>query len=226
LILRFSDEPIERDNAFARLTPQLPDVRAGLASGLNGPADDDGDSERWLRAVADRWRSADILVHHELAEFPSIARLAAALDIGLADSVGMSLSELTMLAGAGDPRLLSRAVVERARASRIIVHADEWALCVFRSDQRPAGATLLGGASLAAARARAGRPTSELVPADHAHFTDDLPVSGSLGDGWWATAVPIPYLRHPAATIGLGDTFTAGVLLVDSLPDSALVDLT
>jgi ADP-dependent phosphofructokinase/glucokinase len=39
-----------------------------------------------------------------------------------------------------------------------------------------------------------------------------------MAEGWQATSVPAPYLPRPAGTIGLGDTFTAGILLAESLP--------
>ena len=48
-------------------------------------------------------------------------------------------------------------------------------------------------------------------------LTGDLPPSDALDDGWQATSVPVPHLRRPAGTIGLGDTLTAGVLLAGSL---------
>jgi hypothetical protein len=76
---------------------------------------------------------------------------------------------------------------------------------------------LTAGSSLAAARARAGQPTAELTPAADACYTDDRPPDGALGDGWRATCVPAPHLRTPASTVGLGDTFVAGVLLAESL---------
>jgi ADP-dependent phosphofructokinase/glucokinase len=158
------------------------------------------------------------VIHHELAEFPSTERLRDALDTSVATSVGLSLSELTVLAGLrGDPRLLAREAAERAGAQRLIVHADTWALAVHRDDPAHQTGVLLAGNALAASRARAGRPTDALVPGEDAAYADDLPQSGRLGDGWFATSVPSPYLPRPAATIGLGDTFVAGVLLAESL---------
>ena len=58
-----------------------------------------------------------------------------------------------------------------------------------------------------------GRPSAHLaVPADAA-FAGDIPPSGTLGDGWQADCVPSPYLARPKATVGLGDTFVAGLML-------------
>jgi ADP-dependent phosphofructokinase/glucokinase len=220
IILRFGDEPLERDEQFAALTPTLPGVRAGLVSGLNGLTDDDPDSVAWLTRLARSWAEAGLpVIHHELAEYPSVARLHAALDTRMAGSVGLSLSELTAFTGRrGDPRLLARDLAERARACRVVVHADEWALAVHRGDPRHEADVLVAGSTLAAARARAGVPTRDLTPPASAAYTGDLPADGPLGDGWVATSVPSPYLCRPVATVGLGDTFVAGLLLAESLP--------
>jgi ADP-dependent phosphofructokinase/glucokinase len=98
------------------------------------------------------------------------------------------------------------------------VHADEWALAVHRGDPRHEADVLVAGSTLAAARARAGVPTRDLTPPASAAYTGDLPADGPLGDGWVATSVPSPYLCRPVATVGLGDTFVAGLLLAESLP--------
>ncbi|MBD3005461.1 ADP-dependent glucokinase/phosphofructokinase [Streptomyces sp. 5-10] len=220
IILRFGDEPIERDEAFAALTPRLPGVRAALLSGLNGPADGDREGRDWVTALGRAWAEAGIrTIHHELAEFPSTRRLREALDTGVATSVGLSLSELhTLSERRNDPRLLARDAAERSGARRVVVHADDWALAVHRDQEIDPALSLLGGSLLAGARARAGRPVADLVPPPDAAYTADRPADGPLGDGWWATSVPAPHLRRPAATIGLGDTFVAGLLLAESLP--------
>lgn len=221
LILRFSDERIERDEQYAMLTPKLAaDVGAGLVSGLNGLSPDDRAGDRsWLAELAAAWsRGGLTVIHHELAEFPTIPKLRAALEMRMATSIGLSLSELFMLAGRkSDPRLLARQAAEQAGAQRVIVHADEWSLAVHRDDPGHQRRVLLTGSALASARARKGRATRRLVPPPEATYTDDLPAVGSVGDGWHATSVAAPYLRRPAATIGLGDTFVAGVLLAESL---------
>ena len=88
---------------------------------------------------------------------------------------------------------------------------------MYRSDPKHQESVLLAGNAFAAARARNGEPTAALDPAEDAIYTDDLPPSDALDDRWQATCVPAPHLRRPAGTIGLGDTFTAGVLLAESL---------
>ena len=80
------------------------------------------------------------------------------------------------------------------------------------SGERPAGRQRLRR------RPRPQRePTAALDPAKEATYTDDLPPSDALDDGWQAISVPAPHLRRPAGTIGLGDTLTGGVLLAESL---------
>ena len=108
-------------------------------------------------------------------------------------------------------------VANQYGARRVIVHADHWALAVHRSNPRHQESVLLAGNVFAAARARNGEPTATLDPAEEAIYIGDLPPSDALGDGWQATCVPAPHLHQPNGTIGLGDTFTAGVLLAESL---------
>ena len=220
VILRFGDEPVEQDEEYLTTTADLaPTAGAGLVSGLNGPPDDDHEAHDWVLGLARAWsRSGLSVIHHELAEFPSIGRLREAAELTPVTSVGLSLSELFMLAGTrGDPRVLARDLGERSGAGRVIVHADDWALAVSRDDQADPQLALLTGNLLAAARARAGRPTDALAPPADARYVDDRPPDGAMGDGWHARCVPAPHLRKPVGTIGLGDTFVAGVLLADSL---------
>jgi ADP-dependent phosphofructokinase/glucokinase len=220
IILRFGDEPIERDEQFFDMAPALAaGAGAGLLSGLNSLPDDDNRDRRWLAALAGSWSQAGLaVIHHELAEFSTLTRLREAARLGLATSLGLSLSELFTLAGRrGDPRLLAQQMASQYGMRRIIVHADYWALAVHRSDPSHEERVLLAGNAFAAARARNGQPTAVLDPADEAIYTDDLPSSDALEGGWRVTCVPAPYLRQPAGTVGLGDTFTAGALLAESL---------
>jgi ADP-specific Phosphofructokinase/Glucokinase conserved region len=225
IILRFGDEPIECDERYLAMTPALAAAAgAGLVSGLNGLADDgsqnDGTERDWLSALLRAWSDAGLaVIHHELAEFPTPWGLRAAADLGPATSLGLSLSELFTLTGSrGDPRLLAREVAGLSGAGRVIVHADDWALAVHRGDERHSQDVLLAGNAFAAARARAGHPAATLDPAAEASYTEDRPADGALGDGWRATCVPAPHLRRPTGTVGLGDTFVAGLLLAESLP--------
>jgi ADP-specific Phosphofructokinase/Glucokinase conserved region len=221
IILRFGDEPIERDEEFFRMAPALAvDAGAALLSGLNSLPDDGTDDRQWLAALSRLWSHSGLsVIHHELGEFSTLARLRQAAALGLGTSLGLSLSELFMLTGGrGDPCQLAHQVATQYDAHRVIVHADHWALAVHRSDPKHQESVLLAGNAFAAARARNGEPAAALGPAEDATYTDDLPPSDALDEGWQATCVPAPHLRQPKGTIGLGDTFTAGVLLAEGLP--------
>jgi ADP-dependent phosphofructokinase/glucokinase len=220
IILRFGDEPVERDEQFFHIAPALAaSAGAALLSGLNSLPDDGSDDRRWLAALSRLLSQAGLtIIHHELGEFPTPARLRQAAGLGLGTSLGLSLSEFFMLVGGqGDPCLLGPRVANEYGARRVMVHADHWALAVHRDDPKHQESVLLAGNAFAAARARHGEPAAALDPAEEATYTDDLPPSGALDDGWQATCVPTPHLRQPKGTIGLGDTFTAGMLLAESL---------
>jgi ADP-dependent phosphofructokinase/glucokinase len=217
IIVRLADDGIERDEEFAALAP---DAGAGLVSGLNALSDDDTESRRWLRDLVGRWRDGGLpMIHLELAEYPRAAALAEVAEAyaGVVHSLGLSLAELAMVSPGGDPPTAARELALRYQLKRVCVHADTWSLLVHRGDPETAAAAIRGGNLLAAARARRGSPTADLAVSPDATFTDDLPASEPLGDGWHAECAPTPYLAHPAATIGLGDTFVAGLLLATCL---------
>jgi ADP-dependent phosphofructokinase/glucokinase len=216
IIVRLAADGVERDTAFAGLP--VGDVGAGLVSGLNGIDDGDEESRRWLTGVVRGWRDGGLpLIHLELAEYPTPELLAAAARGygGLAHSLGLSLAELDILHGGPDPATAARDLARRWGYDRVVVHADTWSLAVHRG--MPSGTALRTGNLLAAARARHGAPAAGLSPDPAAVYSDDLPPGGRLGDGWWADVAPAPYLARPAATIGLGDTFVAGLLLASCL---------
>ena len=99
----------------------------------------------------------------------------------------------------------------------IVVHADRWALAVHRSDPSTVVRRLMTANLLASARAAAGTPRGDVTPVSYASYSEDVPESGPLGNGWRVDCVPTPFVARPASTIGLGDTFTAGLLLAASL---------
>ena len=220
IILRFSDEPIEHDEQFSGMAPVLAaSAGAALLSGLNSLPDDGHSDRQWLVDLACSLSRAGLgVIHHELSEFPSLARLHEAVRLGLATSLGLSLSELYTLANRrGDPCLLAQQIASQYGARRIIVHADHWAVSLHQGDPEHQMHVLVAGNAFAAARATKGKPAAVLDPAKEAVFADDVPPSGELEDGWQATCVPAPYLHRPASTVGLGDTFCAGALLGESL---------
>ena len=213
IILRFAVDGIERDELFARYAGP---AGAALFSGLNGLPADDTEGRAWMRAVVERWRARGVpLLHHELAEFVDPAELRAASTALPATSVGMSLSELRTLAGSRrtDPVEVAARLAGRLGVRRLCVHSDAWSLAVHTGDPATERTALAAGNLLAAARAQAGHPVARPYPPVGSRYTDDHPASRELGDGWRVDCVPAPYLPSPAATIGLGDTFTAGTLL-------------
>ncbi|MFI0773850.1 ADP-dependent glucokinase/phosphofructokinase [Streptomyces sp. NPDC021212] len=230
IILRFMDDGIERDEWFAARSGELArTAAAGLLSGMNGlPEDGTGPADRaWLTDVVCTWRDGGLpLLHLELAEFAGDRALRAGCDayVPLADSVGMSLSELAALAG---PSARTSPVSAAARFAtaydldRVCVHADGWVLAVHRGDPTEQRTALMTGSLLAAARAARGAPAADPEPPPAADYTEDRPADGPLGDGLRADCVPAPHLSHPVATIGLGDTFVGGLLLARALHDSA-----
>ena len=223
IMLRFIDSGIERDESFAReAAARASEASACLVAGLDSIHEDDRESVPWLLSLLAALRKNGLRhAHLELAEFPREGRMEELCTAfgGVADSVGMSLSELGMLTGQGDrPVAAAREVAARHGFDRVFVHADDWALVVHRADAPRQVATLMAGNLLASARAYLGRPSPTLAIAPDAVFHDGIPSSGNLDGGWRADCVPSPYLKRPRATIGLGDTFVGGILLATGLP--------
>jgi ADP-dependent phosphofructokinase/glucokinase len=221
IIVRLADDGLEQDGYFAAASPALATrAGAGLVSGLNAIAESDLAGREWLRGVVAGWRDAGLAaIHLELAEYAQPAAPYALLRAykGMVFSVGLSLAELASLVAADDPAAGALAVAGEFDLTRVVVHADGWSLAVHRGDPRAAGFALTLANLLAASRARAGRPTADLRLDPVATLDAPRPVSRSLGDGWRVDCVPSPYLFHPAATVGLGDTFVAGLLLSSCL---------
>ena len=131
----------------------------------------------------------------------------------------MSLSELKSLARHSErPIVAAREIAERHGFERVFVHADRWSLAVHRSDLRVQVASLMAGNLLASARAHHGQPSPDLTIGAEAEFSDNVPPSEILDGDWRGDCVPAPYLKRPRATVGLGDTFVAGLLLAAGIP--------
>src|SRR6202022_947984 len=130
---------------------------AGLVSGMNGlgPGHDaDGD---WVLDLATRWRQAGLpLIHLELAEYPVDGQLADLCRryAGVANSIGMSLSELRALTRSNaDPAELARSVAQLGSVDRVCIHADTWSMSVHRHDPSVEVRMLLTGNLMAGSRA-------------------------------------------------------------------------
>jgi ADP-dependent phosphofructokinase/glucokinase len=222
IILRFAHDGIERDEAFATLTPRLaPAAGAGLVSGMNGLAPGQDADADWVLDLARRWRASGLpLIHLELAEYPAHGQLGDLCKryAGVATSIGMSLSELRALTGSNaDPAELALGVAKLSSVDRVCIHADTWSMSVHRHDPSVEVRMLLTGNLMAASRAAHGVPSAELDVHPLATYADDFPRSRDLGGGWRADCVPSPYLYQPRSTVGLGDTFVAGTLLAYGL---------
>jgi ADP-dependent phosphofructokinase/glucokinase len=222
IILRFAHDGVERDEAFAKLTPRLaPMAGAGLVSGMNGLRPGDERDGYWVIDLARQWRKSGLpLIHLELAEYPVDRQLADVCKqfAGVASSIGMSLSELRALTrSSANPAELALGVAQLGSVDRVCIHADTWSMSVHRHDRAVEVMMLLTGNLMAASRAAHGVPSAELDIHPLATYADDFPRSRDLGAGWRVDCVPSPYLYQPRSTIGLGDTFVAGTLLAHGL---------
>ncbi|MBB3935619.1 ADP-dependent glucokinase/phosphofructokinase [Aureimonas phyllosphaerae] len=222
IIVRFGDPGLEKDAAFDGLTPHLaPEAGTGLVAGFNcvPPADLDDELAR-VFSLTRRWRDAGLsTVHLEMSTFEDAALRDRVLDgaRGAVTSLGMSHSELRDLApGVADADMAStmRTLGERLGLDRVCVHADHWALTVTRRDADVEREALMAGCLVASTRSMAGQPAVPEGVADGATFHRPPVRDGALGGGWTSVAVPSPYHPAPLTTLGLGDTFTAGCLLV------------
>ena len=219
IILRFSDDGIECDEALVALHQEvLPKVHSAVVSGMNAIHPADTRSWSYLNRAVDAWTSSGVAqVHLELAEYPNPADLRAAAGFlaGRAASLGLSLSELQSVDAphSSSPAEAARALGDRHRYPTVVIHADDWALAVHRQDPAAMERRLMSGNLLASVRAAHDVPQARLdLPAD-ASFAEDIPRSGALGDGWWVTCIPSPWMPTPTSTIGLGDSFVAGFQL-------------
>lgn len=229
IIVRFHDFDLERDAAFLRLSTQLLQKDRGHGSGILAGFNSLGAGAQLeaglieARQVAAAWRQAGIgLVHLEMAGYESPACRDRTLDglTGAMTSIGMSLSEFRGL----DPHAASLEdglirLGERLGLERVSVHADDWAISATRSDPDREREALMMGCLLASTRAAAGHLAVPTGLPEQARFEAPPPES-QQGD-WSIVSCPSPHLRHPRTTLGLGDTFMAGCLLVLGQPKLA-----
>jgi ADP-dependent phosphofructokinase/glucokinase len=224
VIVRFDDDPLEADPWFARASADLAaSAGAGVLTGFNAlPAGGLPEVLAWVRPLAASWRAAGLpWVHLALGDFPEPARMNEVLAglAGSASALGLSLSELAKLVPDGTSVIdRVQALAKRYAFDRIAVHADHFALGLTRGDPERELEALMTGALVAATRACHGRIAVPQACPPGALFTaPPAPAIGRRG-AWHLSCCPTPYLPRPAATIGLGDTFLAGTLLVLSQP--------
>ena len=230
-IVRFTDERLDNDPDFARESIAASGgAGAGILSGLNEIGDQDIQAAlAETIALARAWREKGLqTIHFELGDYATVGARETVLQKlgGSFTSLGMSYSELCALA-VGSRDAISKAF-ELSRAldlSRLCVHADTWAFAITNGDPDRELAALLCGCLLASARAERGEPCAPTgIPAD-AEF-HEMPIEKFSKSGERSiVCCASPYLERPVATIGLGDTFLAGTLLVLGRAEPALANV-
>ena len=218
VIVRFADDPLDRDPAFVRESI----ARAGQAGsavicGYNEVAKASLTAElEYTKNLLSAWRAQGLAkIHLEVGGYEELSLRDQVLSAlaPLISSLGMSHSELCEF-GSGDVATEAANLRTALGLNRICVHADAWALSVTNRDSEPELESLMCGCLVASCRAAQGQisfPTG--VPPD-AVFLDPPYPPISQQNGSTLVCCPGPYLEQPKATIGLGDTFLAGTLLV------------
>jgi ADP-dependent phosphofructokinase/glucokinase len=220
VIVCFDVDPLERDPWFATASVELAATAgAAILSGFNElPNGALPEVLAWVQPLADAWRAAGVpYIHLEFGDFPYAADTQEVL-LGLAGSattLGLSQSEFLQLVpedGSMPARALSLA--ERFSLDRVAVHGDRVALALTRDDPELELEALMTGSLLAATRAWRGQiAIPDRCPPD-AEFSRQPGPTISRRGHWHVVCCATPYLPRPAATIGLGDPFLAGTLLV------------
>jgi len=168
------------------------------------------------RALALRWRAAGVpIVHMEMAGFEKLELRDRTVDglRGGFTSIGFSQSEYQAMAPGGTPDTATiAATADRLGVDRLCIHADTWALAATRGDPDQERTALMMGCLLASTRAAVGQPVRPAAVNSGALF--DEPPEESRHGAWNIVACSAPYLPRPVTTLGLGDTFMAGCLLV------------
>jgi len=223
IIVRFADEALHEDAMFDRwVAANGRQLRVGLLSSPNTvPLAELPPALARLSAAARAWRGAGLsVVHLELGAYPWPGTLDATLESLAPEvtSIGLNQNELRGLVPGDDPLAQADELSCRLGVDRLVVHADGWALAVTRGDGAVEMDALAMGCLLAASRAEAGRPSAcPRVPLGTAFGPLPAPPLSSLPDDRQVVCVAAPYLESPASTVGLGDSFTAGCLLVHSI---------
>ena len=218
IIVRFTDPEPEQDADFEALSVGLAGrAGAGVLSGFNAAGSRNLDAAlARAHALALRWQAHGLcLIHLEMGGYdtPALRDRTLGRLRGAYTSLGLSQSEYQALVPGEAPE--SSTVIdtaERLGMDRLCIHADAWALAATRGDPEREREALMVGCLLAGARAARGVPDWPAGIDPRARF-GAAPDEHRRGD-WSIVACAAPYLRHPLTTLGLGDTFMAGTLLV------------
>lgn len=220
IIVRFHDPGLEHDAQFEALSVTLADkAGAGLISGFNSIPYELIDSEvAPVTRMLAKWRAAGVApIHLELAGYDTPRQRDRVIDrlSGFITSIGMSHSEfLPLMPGNSDLARDMCALGDRLGLERVCVHADHWAAAATRGDAEAERQALMMGCLLAGTRASVGVPAyPQSIDARATFATPPLPAVTRHGD-WSVVACASPYLEHPGGTVGLGDSFTGGCLLI------------
>lgn len=223
IIVRFADEALHEDATFDRwVAANGHQLRVGLLSSPNTvPLAELPPVLDRLSDAARAWRRAGLsIIHLELGAYPWPGTLDATLARLAPDvtSIGLNQNELRGLVPGEAPLSQADELSRRLGVGRLVVHADGWALAITRGDAAVELDALAMGCLLAAARAEAGQPSpNPRVPCRAKFEALPAPSLSSLPDSRQVVCVAAPYLERPASTVGLGDSFTAGCLLVHSI---------
>lgn len=220
VIIRFCDRGIQHDGDFETISRRLaPSAAAGLLSGLNDEAVENvGAASRHVFGLSRDWKAAGLrTIHFELAGYATQRAVQELLSHarGAITSLGMSHSELlAMDPTARHPMEALVALGERLDLERVCVHADTWAAAVTLNDPKEEELALMAGCAIASARAVNGAPARTITIAPAAEF-HPLPFETLVRKGRWTfVSCASPYVEKPTTTLGLGDSFTAGCLLI------------
>lgn len=228
IIVRFHDPGLEHDAQFESLSVALAHkAGAGLISGFNSIPYELIDSEvAQVTRMVEKWRAAGLgTIHLELAGYDTPRQRDRVIErlSGFITSIGMSHSEfLPLMPGRSDLARDMCALGNRLGLDRVCVHADHWAAAATRGDAETERQALMMGCLLAGTRAAHGIPAyPEGIDARATFATPPLPPLSWHG-GWSVVTCASPYLEHPAATVGLGDSFTGGCLLMLGSANSSI----
>ena len=220
IIVRFNDPGLDHDLEFEALSTALAaEAGSGVLSGFNAVASEElAPAVAWGRKLGQGWRAAGVpMLHLELAGYQSASDRDSVIEQlrGCYTSIGMSHSEFLALDRGSDD--LGEAMIGLGRAlgvRRVCVHADQWAASATLDDPARELDALMAGCLIASARAEAGVPVCPDAASSAASF-DEPPFGDVARRGEWClVSCAAPYLTSPATTLGLGDTFMAGCLLV------------
>ena len=219
-IVRFTDERLDADADFTKESiAASASAGAGILSGFNEIGEKDIDAALAdTIALAKAWRDRGLkTIHLELGDYATAEERDTVLEKlrGTFTSLGMSYSELCALCGRS-PNAIGKALElsESLHLSRLCVHADTWALAITNGDPQRELEALLCGCLFASARAERGEACRPMAVPANAEF-HDMPLEKFNKSGErFIVCCASPYLQRPVATIGLGDTFLAGTLLV------------